>query len=112
MGLTASYSLMIKLKLFSIERNDIALKGWFPDGNTDENQDIIRYRIISALVRIGGRVLYLIDKYDGLDVNCIAYVVIYTIVMVMFNLCLREEPPRSDLDRKGEMLGIGSNALN
>ena len=35
------------------------------------------YRIINSLVRIDCRELYLIDKYDGLDINCILYFVIY-----------------------------------
>jgi hypothetical protein len=34
---------------------------------------------------------YLIDKYDRLNDNCISYFVIYMIVMVLFDLCLREE---------------------
>jgi hypothetical protein len=33
---------------------------------------------------------YLIDEYNGLDVNCISYFVIYMIVRVLLNLCLRE----------------------
>jgi hypothetical protein len=34
---------------------------------------------------------YLIDKYDGLNANCISYFIIYIIDMVMLNLCLREK---------------------
>ena len=34
MGLKTSYSLIIKLKLFSIEEDDRDLKGWFSDDNT------------------------------------------------------------------------------
>ena len=41
-------------------------------------------------VRNDGRVLYLIDKYGGLDVNCISHFLIYLIVMVLPNLYLRE----------------------
>ena len=73
-----------------------------------------KYKIISSLVRIGDRVLYLIDKYDKLDVNYISYFVIYIIVMVCsssITICLREDP-FFNLYRKGEMLGIGFNALN
>ena len=33
----------------------------------------------------------LIDKSDGLDVNCIPYFIMYMVAMVLFNLCLREE---------------------
>lgn len=32
-GLKISYSLIIKLKLFSIEEDDVNLKEWFSDGN-------------------------------------------------------------------------------
>ena len=33
-GLRNSYSLIIKLKLSTIEEDDAHLKGWFSDGNT------------------------------------------------------------------------------
>ena len=33
MGLKTSYSLIIKLKLFSIEEDDVDLKGWFSAGD-------------------------------------------------------------------------------
>jgi hypothetical protein len=49
-------------------------------------------------------VLYLIDKYDGLDVNCISYFVIYMILMVSFNyITERVEFFFFKLDRKCEM---------
>lgn len=54
-------------------------------------------------------VLYLADKYDELDVNCILYTTIYIIVMVMLDLCLREE--LFLFGQKCEVLGVGSNAL-
>ena len=35
--------------------------------------------------------LYVIEKYSGMDVNYISYFVIYIIVMIMLNFYLREE---------------------
>lgn len=34
MGLKTGYSLIIKLKLFSIKEDNLDLNGWFSDGNT------------------------------------------------------------------------------
>ena len=34
---------------------------------------------------------YLIGKYDELDVNYVLYILFYMIVMVLLNLCLKEE---------------------
>jgi hypothetical protein len=48
-------------------------------------------RIISILVMNDDRIHYLIDKYDGLNVNCMSCFVICIIVVVKLNLDLREE---------------------
>ena len=42
MGLKTSYSLIIKLKLFSIKEDDVDLEGCFLGGNASENQNIIQ----------------------------------------------------------------------
>lgn len=70
----------------------VQLEGWFSVVIQAKVKTQCRYKIRSSLVRIGGEVLYLIDKYDGLYVNCISYFVIYIIFMSILNLCLRNEP--------------------
>lgn len=69
----------------------VQLEGWFSVVIQAKVKTQCRYKIRSSLVRIGGEVLYLIDKYDGLYVNCISYFVIYIIIIVMINLCQRDE---------------------
>ena len=42
-------------------------------------------------LRIDNRVFYLIVKDDGLDVRCILYFITYKMVIIVFNLYLREK---------------------
>ena len=41
-GLKTSYTIIIKLKLFSIKEDDLNVKGWFSNGNAIGNQNKIQ----------------------------------------------------------------------
>ena len=49
MRLKTSYSLIVKCKLFSIEEDDVDLKGCFSDSNARQNQTLLGYGIVNSL---------------------------------------------------------------